>query len=70
MAVITLTIPDAMLPRVRTALCIHAGLPDTNANAKQAVIDLVVSVVKSVEYSTAVQAQPPVDEPDVTGLVS
>lgn len=70
MATITLTIPDAVLPRVRAALCANAGLPDTNPNAKQAVIDLIVAVVKSVEYSTAVRAQPVVAEPDVSGLVT
>lgn len=70
MATITLTIPDASLPRVRAALCTHAGLPDNNTNAKQAVIDWVKVIVKQVEYNAAVNAQPPVPEPDVSGLVT
>lgn len=70
MASITLTIPDAMLPRVRAALCTAAGLPDTNANAKQAVINMIQATVRSVEWASAVQAAPPVVEPDVSGLVT
>lgn len=70
MATITLTIPDAQLPRVRAALCSTAGLPDTNANAKQAVIDWIKATVHSVEYTAAVQAQPPVPHPDVDGIVT
>lgn len=70
MATITLTIPDASLPRVRAALCIKGGLPDTNANAKQVVIDYVKAVVREVERNTAIAAQPPIVEPDVTGLVT
>lgn len=70
MATITLTIPDASLPRVRAALCLNAGLADSNANAKQAVIDIVKGIVRSVEYQAAVDARPAIVEPDVTGLVT
>lgn len=70
MATITLTIPDAQLPRVRAALCLQAGLPDSNANAKQAVIDIVKGIVKAVEYKAAVDAQPAIVEPDVSNLVT
>lgn len=70
MATIVLTIPDASLPRVRAALCSNAGLPDSNANAKQAVIDIVKGIVKAVEYNAAVTAQPPIVDSDVTGLVT
>lgn len=70
MASITLTIPDALLPRVRAALCASAGLPDSNPNAKQAVIDWVRVTVRAYEYNAAAAAQPPIPEPDVTGIVT
>lgn len=70
MATITLTIPDALLPRVRTALCIYGKVPDTNANAKQVVVDWVKSTVLMVEYAAATQAAPPIPVPDVTGIVT
>lgn len=70
MASITLTIPDAALPRVRAALCASAGLPDSNANAKEVVVEMVKAVVRSVEYGAAVKAQSPVPEPDVSGVVT
>lgn len=70
MASITLTIPDVQLPRVRAALCIAAGLPDTAPNAKLAVIQLIQETVRAVEHGAARQAQPPVPVPDVTGIVT
>jgi hypothetical protein len=70
MAIITLTIPDAVLPRVRTALCSKAGLPESNANAKQAVVDFIKATVREVEYYAAVSAQPPIPEPDVSSIVT
>lgn len=71
MATITLTIADAVLPRVRAALCAHAGLADSNPNAKEAVIQLVKETVQSVEYNAAMQAaSAAVVEPDVSGLVT
>lgn len=70
MATITLTIPDAVLPRVRAALCAAAELPDSNANAKQAVINWATNAVYVYEKRAAVAAQPPPAEPDVTGLVT
>lgn len=71
MATITLTISDAVLPRVRAALCANAGLPDTNPNAKEAVIQLVKETVQKVEYNAAMQAaSATVVAPDVTGLVT
>lgn len=60
MATITLTIPDVSLPRVRSALCINAGMTVSNANAKLAVILLVKQVMKEVEYSESIKAQPPI----------
>jgi len=71
MATITLTIPDAVLPRVRAALCANAGLPDSNANAKEAVIRLVKDTVATVEYDTAMRAaSASVVAPDVTDIVT
>lgn len=71
MATITLTISDAVLPRVRAALCTHAGLPDTNPNAKEAVIRLIKETVQSVEYNEAMRAaSATVAEPDVDGIVT
>lgn len=70
MAVITLTIPDAQLPRVRAALCIQAGLPESNANAKEALVQWIKQVVRGVERDAAVAAQPPIVDPDVSALVA
>lgn len=70
MATITLTIPDAVLPRVRAALCTHAGLPDTNANAKQAVIDWVKATVQAVEYEAALAERANVVVSDVSDIVT
>lgn len=70
MASITLTIPDAQLPRVRAALCSAAGLPDTNANAKAAVIIWIKSTVQSVEYQELAAAVPPIVDTDVTDIVT
>lgn len=70
MASITLTIPDASLPRVRAALCANAGLADTNANAKEAVIMWVKATVQAVEYENAVAARARVVPSDVDGIVT
>lgn len=71
MATITLTIPDAVLPRVRAALCAKAGLADTNANAKEAVIMLIKETVQTVEYNDAMQAAAAaVVQSNVDGLVT
>lgn len=69
-ATITLTIPDAVLPRVRAALCAKAGLPDSNANAKEAVVMWVKATVQAVEYEAAVQARATVEESNVDGIVT
>lgn len=70
MATITLTIPDAVLPRVRAALCTQAGLPDSNANAKEAVIMWMKATVQAVEYQAAVAARADVVQSDVTDIVT
>jgi len=49
MATITLTIPDVMLPRVVTALCLPANVAETNANAKTQVADYIKERVKNYE---------------------
>ncbi len=55
MAVTTLTfsIPQAQTPRVVHALCAASGLPESPANAKQAVIDWMITTVRNVEQSEA-----------------
>lgn len=70
MATITLTIPDAQLPRVRAALCTNAGLPDSNANAKEAVIVWIKATVQSVEHLAAEAARPPIVDSDVSTIVT
>lgn len=70
MASITLTIPDADLPRVRAALCAHAGVADSNANAKAVVVTWVKGIVREFEYNAAVVARPPIVEPDVANIVT
>lgn len=70
MATITLTIPNAAVPRVRAALCAAAQLPETDANAKQAIVDWVKATVALVENTAAGQARPPIVEADVSGVVS
>lgn len=71
MATITLTIPDAVLPRVRAALCANAGLPDSNANAKEAVIRWMKDTVQTVEYNDAMRAaSSAVILSDVDGIVT
>ena len=49
MANVTLTIPDAALPRVTAALCNAEGLADTNANAKIALTNYIKRTVKAYE---------------------
>ena len=49
MANISLNIPDQHLDRVKTALCAYAGLPETNANAKQAIVGWIKEVTLNHE---------------------
>lgn len=49
MATLTITIPDAQLTRVQTALCVPKGVPVTGPNAKDAVISLMKSAVFGYE---------------------
>ena len=70
MATITLTISDAQLARVRASLCATANLPDSNPNAKQAVINWAKEVVRAYEYNLALVALPPIVDPDTTGIIT
>lgn len=56
MATISITIPDAALPRVRDALCITAGKDSTNANAKLVVAEFVKTMTQQYELQLATQA--------------
>lgn len=51
-------------------MCAQAGLPESNANAKAALISWILQVVRGIEHDAAIAAQPAVAEPDVTGLVT
>lgn len=71
MANINLTIPDEHLGRVVRALCKGAGLEESPANAKQAVIEHIKRTVANVEESEARQAaQAAVVAVDADGLVA
>ena len=50
-------------------MCAQAGLPESNANAKEALVLWIKQVVRGIEHDAAVAAQPPVVEPDVSGIV-
>lgn len=69
MATVTITIPDAHLPRVVHALCTDAGLPESNANAKQAIIIHIKKTVRRVEKMEAevdaIEAIPPPNVDDI-----
>ncbi len=70
MASITLTIPDALLPRVVSALCQYGAVPQTNANAKAVVVDWVKATVYAIEAQAAEAARPAAPLIDVSGLVT
>ncbi len=62
MAVFTMTIPDADMPRVTVALCRTAQLAVSGANAEQAVINYIQQSVQNIaaaDAAAAVQAQSP-----------
>lgn len=56
MATVTLTIPTAAMPRVVHALCKSAGLDESPANAKKAIIEHIRRTVRNVEMQEAEQA--------------
>ena len=70
MASINLTLPDATATRVVHALCVAAGLPESPANAKLAVIAWIKSTVANIERSETEQARGPVPIPDVATVVA
>lgn len=71
MAAITITIPDEHLARVRHALTVDAGLQDTAANAKKAVVDHIKAVVRRVESEEAEEeAIAAITLPNVTDVAS
>jgi hypothetical protein len=55
-AVLSITIADADLPRVVHALCVTAGVTETVPNAKQVVIQRIKEMVQSVERNDAMNA--------------
>jgi len=71
MAIVTLTIPPAHVDRVVHALCISAGLPESPANAKQALIKHIKATVFNVERSEAeLVALDAVVDPDTDGITT
>lgn len=72
MAIVSLDIPTAAVPRVVHALCVSAGLtPENAANAKQALVDHIRATVSNVETSEAARAaQAALVPPDTTGIVT
>ena len=71
MATITLTIPTEHVTRVVHALCISAGLPESTANAKKAIIRHIKATVRNVESSEDQQAAfEALVDPDTTGIVT
>ena len=56
MAVISITIPDAVAPRVVKALCDSGGFSVANgANAKQALVNYIKTTLANVETGKATQ---------------
>jgi len=65
--VITLNVPDALVPRVVNALCVAGGYSTVNAsNAKTTLLDMITQMVQSVETRAANTPPPPVAP--ITGL--
>lgn len=71
MASVNITIPDDVLDRVVHALCVSAGLEESAANAKEALIQHIRRTVANVERTEAQEAALlAISEPDVDGLAS
>ncbi len=70
MATISINVPAASVSRVTHALCAAAGLEESPANAKEAVLAWIKATVANVERSEAEQDLPTIDEPDVATIVS
>ncbi len=70
MASININVPDATAGRVVHALCLYAGLEETPANAKKAVLIWIKRTVSDLELFEAERAQPPIADPVVDTIVS
>ena len=71
MAVVTLTIPPVHVSRVVHALCVSAGLPESAANAKEALIRHIKATVHNVERGEAeAVALAAVVDPDTGGITT
>lgn len=72
MATVTITIPDAQLPRFRDAFCAYIGLTApadvTNANARLGLVQAAKNIVRNYETAQAEAAAlaAVTDPPDVT----
>jgi hypothetical protein len=55
MAQIVLNIPDAVINRVIAALCNQTGATPTASNAKQALIAIIMRLIKNYESTQAQQ---------------
>lgn len=53
---ISVTIQTSDLPRIVHALCKQFNLNETNANAKQALLTYIISIVRAIELQDAQQA--------------
>jgi len=67
MATMSIIIPDQHVQRVIHALCTSAGLPESPANAKEAVLRHIRAVVRNVEM---IEAQAAIQATDAEGIVS
>jgi len=71
MATVTLTIPSQHVDRVVHALSVSAGLPETVANAKQAIIMHIKATVHNVERGEAeAAALAALPDPDTDGITT
>jgi len=71
MATVTLTIPTQHVDRVVHALSVSAGLPETAASAKQALINYIKATVHNVERGEAeAAALAAVPDPDTDGITT
>lgn len=53
MATVSITLPDAELARIVHGLCVSAGLPESAANAKKALVAHIKATVRNVETAEA-----------------
>lgn len=70
MATININVPDATASRVVHALCKSAGLEESSANAKKALLDWIKATVYSIELFEGEESRPIIPNPDVAQIVS